>query len=85
MLISRISTKKMTTIADPFIGEVVEGIESAANEYGYSVILANSKADPELELKVVDGFCQRRVDGILVTASRVGATNPGCSAFAMDS
>ena len=65
----------VTTIADPFIGEVVEGIESMANEHGYSVILANSKADPELEIKVVDGFTQRRVDGILVAASRVGAVH----------
>jgi DNA-binding LacI/PurR family transcriptional regulator len=63
----------VTTIADPFIGEVVEGIESTANANGYSVILANSQADPELEIKVVDSFSQRRVDGILVTASRVGA------------
>lgn len=63
----------VTTIADPFIGEVVEGIESTANENGYSVILANSHCQPELEMKVVDGFSQRRVDGILVAASRVGA------------
>jgi DNA-binding LacI/PurR family transcriptional regulator len=63
----------VTTIADPFIGEVVEGIESMANEHRYSVILANSHADPELEIKVVDSFSERRVDGILVTASRVGA------------
>jgi DNA-binding LacI/PurR family transcriptional regulator len=63
----------VTTIADPFIGEVVEGIETTANEHGYSVILANSNAVPELEMKVVDSFSQRRVDGILVAASRVGA------------
>ena len=63
----------VTTIADPFIGEVVEGIESIANEHHYSVILANSHADPALEMKVVDSFSERRVDGILVTASRVGA------------
>ena len=65
----------VTTIADPFIGEVVEGIESRAKEHGYSVILANSNADPDLEIKVVDSFSERRVDGILVTASRVGAVH----------
>ena len=65
----------VTNIADPFIGEVVEGIESRANEHGYSVILASSHCEPELELRVVDGFSQRRVDGILVTASRVGAVH----------
>ncbi len=63
----------VTTIADPFIGEVVNGIEEAANEHGYSVFLANSAAEPAREIKVVQSFRERRVDGILVAASRVGA------------
>lgn len=63
----------VTTIADPFIAEVVSGIEEKANDCGYSVFLANSNADPEREMKVVHSFHERRVDGILVTASRVGA------------
>jgi len=63
----------VTTIADPFIAEVVSGIEEVANDHGYSVFLANSNADPDREVKVVHSFHERRVDGILVTASRVGA------------
>lgn len=63
----------VTTIADPFSGEVVSGIEEAANEHGYSIFLANSNADPEREMKVVHSFHERRVDGIIVTSSRVGA------------
>lgn len=63
----------VTTIADPFISEVVSGIEEVANENGYSVVLANSNADPEREVQVAHSFHERRVDGILVTASRVGA------------
>jgi DNA-binding LacI/PurR family transcriptional regulator len=63
----------VTTIADPFVGEVVGGIEESANEQGYSVFLADSNADPEREKKVVQSFAERRVDGILVTSSRVGA------------
>jgi DNA-binding LacI/PurR family transcriptional regulator len=63
----------VTTIADPFIGEVVSGIEEMANDHGYSVFLANSNADPSREVRVVQTFQQRRVDGILVAASRVGA------------
>ncbi len=63
----------VTTIADPFIAELVSGIEEMANDHGYSVFLANSNADPERELRVVHSFHERRVDGILVTASRVGA------------
>ncbi len=63
----------VTTIADPFIGEIVSGIEEMADAHGYSVILANSNADPAREVRVVQSFQERRVDGILVAASRVGA------------
>ena len=63
----------VTNIADPFVAEVVEGIESAANDHDYSVFLANSNGDPAREVKVVRSFHERRVDGIIVTASRVGA------------
>lgn len=63
----------VTSIADPFIADVISGVEEAANDHGYSVFLANSNANPDREVKVVHSFHERRVDGILVTASRVGA------------
>jgi DNA-binding LacI/PurR family transcriptional regulator len=63
----------VTSIADPFVSEVVSGIEAAANAGGYSVLLAESNADPEREQNVVQSFAERRVDGIVVTSSRVGA------------
>ncbi len=62
----------VTSIADPFNGEVVAGIEELANEQGYTVILANSNADPDREVAVVRSFQARRVDGVLVASSRVG-------------
>ena len=63
----------VTTVNDPFAGEVALGIEQAANDHGYSVFLANSNADPERERKMVQTFAEQRVDGIVVTSSRVGA------------
>jgi DNA-binding LacI/PurR family transcriptional regulator len=63
----------VTSIADPFNGEVVAGIEEVANREGYSVVLATSQADPQRELTVVRSFRERRVDGILVASSRLGA------------
>lgn len=63
----------VTSIADPFNGEVVAGIEEVANEHGYSVILATSQADPQREMAVARSFHERRVDGIVVASSRVGA------------
>lgn len=63
----------VTSIADPFNGEVVEGLEETANRNGYSVILATSQVDPEREIAVVRSFQERRVDGIVVASSRVGS------------
>jgi LacI family repressor for deo operon, udp, cdd, tsx, nupC, and nupG len=63
----------VTTVNDPFAGEVTLGIEKAANEHGYSVFLANSDAEPERERRMVQTFAEQRVDGIVVTSSRVGA------------
>ena len=63
----------VTSIADPFNGEVVAGIEEVANREGYSVVLATSQADPQREMSVVRSFRERRVDGILVASSRLGA------------
>ena len=45
----------VTTVDDPFAGEVALGIEQAANEHGYSVFLANSNAEPERERE----WCRR--------------------------
>ena len=63
----------VTNIADPFVAGVVSGIEETADQHGLSVFLANSNAEPEREVRVVRKFEERRVDGIIVTASRVGA------------
>lgn len=63
----------VTSIADPFAGEVVSGIEEYAIARNYSVILSACHADPERELRAVRSFCERRVDGIIVMASQLGA------------
>jgi DNA-binding LacI/PurR family transcriptional regulator len=62
----------VTTIADPFYFEIVSGIEEVAAAKGYSVILANCQIDPDREIRVVRSLQERRVDGIIVAASRVG-------------
>jgi LacI family transcriptional regulator/LacI family repressor for deo operon, udp, cdd, tsx, nupC, and nupG len=63
----------ITTIADPFIAQVVEGAEQKAQEAGYSIFLSTSHNDPDREIAVVETFHRRRVDAIIVTSSRVGS------------
>jgi DNA-binding LacI/PurR family transcriptional regulator len=63
----------VTTITDPFVAEVVQSIEDAAHEQGYTVILCSSGAEPEREIAAVAMLRSKRVDGVIVTSSRVGA------------
>lgn len=63
----------VTTIADPWAAEVMEGIERAAYAAGYSVILAASHDEPERELTAVEMLRSQRVDAVIITSSRVGA------------
>jgi len=63
----------VTTITDPWVAEVVQGIEDAAHENGYSVILASGASEPGRELATVEMLRSKRVDGLIVTSSRVGA------------
>jgi LacI family transcriptional regulator/LacI family repressor for deo operon, udp, cdd, tsx, nupC, and nupG len=62
----------ITTIADPFITQIVDGVESVAQAAGYSVFLSSSHNNPEQEISVVETFHRRRVDAIIVTSSRIG-------------
>jgi LacI family transcriptional regulator len=61
----------VTSIADPFFGEVVEGIEQIAREAGLNVLLSASHRDFQQEIATIDNFHRRRVDGILVADSRM--------------
>lgn len=63
----------VTTITDPFIAEIVQAIESTAHDRGYSVILASSNSEPDREVAAVEMLRSKRVDGVIVTSSRVGA------------
>ncbi|HEY4388799.1 MAG TPA: LacI family DNA-binding transcriptional regulator [Ktedonobacteraceae bacterium] len=61
----------VTTIADPFFGEVVRGVEAVAREAGLSVFLSASYNQPEQEMAIIDTFRRRRVDGVLIASSRI--------------
>jgi DNA-binding LacI/PurR family transcriptional regulator len=63
----------VTTITDPFIAEIVQAVEETAHDHGYTVILSSSNAEPEREIAAVEMLRSKRVDGVIVTSSRVGA------------
>ncbi len=61
----------VTSIADPFLGDVVKGVEEVARAANFSVLLATSHNDPEQEMAIIETFHRRRVDGILIESSRI--------------
>jgi DNA-binding LacI/PurR family transcriptional regulator len=61
----------VASLAQPFVAEVLAAIEEVAAQRGYSVLLASTKGDPEREMAMVQQFEERRVDGVLLIASRV--------------
>jgi DNA-binding LacI/PurR family transcriptional regulator len=63
----------VTTIEDPFIAEVVRGIEDVAGDHNYRVFLGTSHNDPAREVNLVKALREWRVDGVIVASSRVGA------------
>jgi DNA-binding LacI/PurR family transcriptional regulator len=63
----------VTSIADPFVSEVVRGIEEVAGNHHYRVFLGTSHNDPNREMNLVQALREWRVDGVIVAASRVGS------------
>jgi DNA-binding LacI/PurR family transcriptional regulator len=63
----------VTSIADPFVAEIVRGIEQLAGDHGYRVVLSTSHNNPEREVNAVKALREWRVDSVIVASSRVGA------------
>src|SRR2546421_7931795 len=61
----------VTSISDPFWGDVMKGVEEVARAAGFSVFLSASHNDPDQEMAIIETFHRRRVDGILVASSYV--------------
>jgi len=62
----------VTDIENPYFPEIVRAVEDAAHERGFAVLLCNATDDPRRELAYINLLLERRVDGIIVAASRVG-------------
>ncbi|GAA2282328.1 LacI family DNA-binding transcriptional regulator [Streptomyces hawaiiensis] len=59
----------VSAISNPYFTEILQGVEAAALEAGYSLLIADPHDDPEHERKVVRLLHERRVDGMIVAPS----------------
>ncbi|MET9389306.1 LacI family DNA-binding transcriptional regulator [Streptomyces sp. NPDC006624] len=59
----------VSAISNPYFTEILQGVEAAALEAGYSLLIADPHDEPEHERKVVQLLHERRVDGMIVAPS----------------
>jgi LacI family transcriptional regulator len=52
--------------SNPFFAEVVTGIENAAREAQYHILLVNTEEDPVQELEAMEVLVARQIDGLLL-------------------
>ncbi|MFN8492917.1 MAG: LacI family DNA-binding transcriptional regulator [Caldilineaceae bacterium] len=62
----------VTSVADPVVMDILDGAENIAQKLGYCIFLSTSHDDPVRESHVIETFQRRRVDGVIVVASRSG-------------
>ncbi|WP_037860757.1 LacI family DNA-binding transcriptional regulator [Streptomyces sp. NRRL S-340] len=59
----------VSAISNPYFTEILQGVEAAALERGYSLLIADPHDDPAHERTVVQLLHERRVDGMIVVPS----------------
>lgn len=61
----------VTDIQNPYFPQLVRAIEDRAHETGYALLLGNGTDDPEREAAYLESLAARRVDGLVIAASRL--------------
>ncbi|ENY72748.1 substrate-binding domain-containing protein [Aeromonas diversa] len=64
----------VTTSANPFFAEVVQGVEAYCFEQGYSLILCNTENQPPRQRHYLRMLMEKRVDGLLVLGTDIDST-----------
>lgn len=59
----------VSAIEDPFLSEILQGIEEIAQAHGYSTLIAASQRNVEREQAIVQDMRERRVDGLIVCSA----------------
>jgi LacI family transcriptional regulator len=66
-------------IRHAFFAETVAGIQAAAAEHNYEILMAVSQEDPEAERRHIETFLSMRVDGLLISVTE--KAGPGDLAY----
>lgn len=61
----------ITDILNPFFPEIVRGVEDEARGNGSAILLYNTSEDPQRETDILELLMRRRIEGVIVCASRI--------------
>ena len=61
-------------ISNTFFASVIRGAEEAARDAGYSVVVGDTRHDPEVEDQYADMLSRREVDGLIFLGHRLPAS-----------
>jgi DNA-binding LacI/PurR family transcriptional regulator len=61
----------VTDIQNPFFPELVQAADTAAREFGYSIILGSAAYDEHRAMHYLDLMVDRRVDGLIIASSQL--------------
>ena len=53
-------------LSNPYFMDVVAAVEAAAGRAGHTLLLGDTREDPEHELRIVRALAERQVDGMLL-------------------
>lgn len=65
----------VSRIDNPYFGEIIQGIEDAIRDCGYSTFIASSYLDPLHEKNIIQAFSEHRVDGVIIGSVPVERSN----------
>jgi len=59
----------LNDLHNPFFAETVDGIEAAADEAGYRILLGSARRSPRGEARTVETMLEMRVDGLVLAGA----------------
>ncbi len=66
---SRVLGVVLSSVEDPFFSEILQGIEEAVQDSGYSLFIASANRDPARERKIVQTMVEHRADGVIICST----------------
>lgn len=62
----------LTEIANPFLSQIVDGVQEAIEPSGYNCMIAVGRTDVSLETRLIETMIDFRMDGVILVAPLLG-------------